>query len=225
MAILERFVSVLSRRDEDAAATALGHLHPLSRALALRRAHAHQLIVTSLAIALGIAGTLSHTHEAGVLVGVAVLVAFALALALGIARARIRELARELIANGGTDHAVPVVVDERRRLGSPKERERLARSLEGYVRDATRWTRIDPRMRPPIEIRCLLFASSEASDVARLVRSDAPSPRGVAALWRFLTDGRRSALFGGDIVRLRWELLRIATLLETDDSRGPQRAV
>jgi len=195
MAILERFVSVLSRRDEDAAATALGHLHPLSRALALRRAHAHQLIVTSLAIALGIAGTLSHTHEAGVLVGVAVLVAFALALALGIARARIRELARELIANGGTEHAVPVVVDERRRLGSPKERERLARSLEGYVRDATRWTRIDPRMRPPIEIRCLLFASSEASDVARLVRFDAPSPRGVAALWRFLTDGRRSALF------------------------------
>jgi hypothetical protein len=218
-----RFLSALSQRDEDAAAAAFGRPHPLVGALAWRRARARQLVVTTAVIVLGLVGTLTHTHEAITVLGTALLVAVLLVLGLWCARARTREQARELIAEGGPERSVPIVADERRRLESRKERERLAQSLEGYIRDASRWTTIDPRARPPAEVRCLVLASREARDVTRLVRSDASSPRGVAALWRFLTDGQRSSLFAGDVPRLRWELLRIADLLEPDESRPSQR--
>lgn len=105
---------------------------------------ARQLLVTTAAIAIGIAGTASHTHEAVFVLGGALLVALPLCLALCTAAARTREHARQLIAEDVTGRSVPVVTEEQRRLASRKERERLARSLESYVRDATRWARLDP---------------------------------------------------------------------------------
>src|SRR4029453_16668622 len=120
--------------------------------------------------------------------------------AWALKRRAVRERVRDLIATGDDADSIvlSIVARERRHLLSRKERERLAQSLEGYVDDASRWARMDPRSRPPREIRCLLFARGEARDVTRLVRSEAPSPRGVAALSRFLTDGQRSPLFPGD---------------------------
>jgi hypothetical protein len=222
--MFRRLLAPFSRRDELAAAAALGRRHPLVSALASRRALARQLVVTSAVVGLGVVGTMTHMREAQMVLGAAVLVVFALAVGRWFAGVRTRDHARELIAEGRSEHVAQVVADEARRLASRKERERLARSLEGYLGDAARWARIDPRSRPPAEIRCLLLARREADDVARLVRSAAPSPRGVAALWRFLTDGQRSSLFAGDVPRLRWELLQIATLLEPDASRRAQLA-
>jgi hypothetical protein len=167
---------------------------------------------------------LLHVAHALVVAGSAAIVGAVLVLAWAVRRETVRERVQELIATGDQSVVIPIVVRERRRLASRKERERVARSLESYVGDATRWTRIDPRSRPPAEIRCLLFARREARDVTRLVRSEAASPRGVTALLRFLTDGQRSSLFAGDVPRLRWELLRIANLLEPNESRRARRA-
>jgi len=223
--MLRKLLSPFSRHEEEVAAAAFGRGHPLVGALASRRARARQLVVTTAVVVFGLV-TVREGH-AGLgreVLGAAVVVALLLALGLWFARGRAREQARDLIADGRSEPFVRVVADERRRLASRRERERLARTLEGYIHDASRATRIDPRARPPLGVRCLLLASREALEVTRLVRSDASSPRGVAALWRFLTDGQRSSLFGCDSVKLRWELLRIAALLEPDDSRGARRA-
>ena len=220
-----KLLSSFSQCEEEVAAAAFGRSHPLVGALASRRARARQLAVTAAVLVFALVTMLGrHAGLGREVFGAATVVALPLAFGLWSARSRVREQARELIADGRSEPFVPVVADERRRLASRRLREHLARSLESYVRDATRWAWIDPRARPPVETRCIVFVSSEAHEVTRLVRSDAASPRGVAALWRFLTDGQRSSLFGGDIVKLRWGLLRIAALLEPDGYRRAQRA-
>lgn len=210
--------------DTRAAEGALGPGHTLTRALASLHSLALQSLVALLTVAAGAAGVLVHIGRAPLVAGAGAIVGAVFVLAWSVTRGTVRERVRDLIATGDESVVVPIVARERGRLVSRKERERLARSLDGYVDAVSRWTRIDARSRPPAEVRCLLFARREARDVTRLVRSEAPSPRGVAALWRFLTDGQRSSLFAGDVARLRWELVRIAALLEPDESSQAPRA-
>jgi hypothetical protein len=212
--------------DTRAAEGVLGRGHALTRALSSQHVLAVQSLVAVLAVAVGASGVLLDIGRAALFAGAAGIVGAVFLVAWTLERRAVRERVRDLIATGGdADSTVlPIVARERRHLLSRKQRERLARSLEGYVADASRWARMDPRSRPPREIRCLLFARGEARDVTRLVRSEAPSPSGVAALLRFLTDGQRSPLFTGDVPKVRWELLRIATLLEPDASRRARRA-
>jgi hypothetical protein len=190
----------------------------LTRAVAVQHTVARQSLVAALAVVVGGAGVFLHLRLAPEFAAVAVVVVVAFALAWAVTNGVTRERAHELIASGGDGVALSIVARERRRLASRKQRERLAQSLEGYLDDAVRWKRFGPRARPPVEIRSLQFARREARDVARLARSEAPSPRGVAALSRFLTDGQSSSLFAGDVPRVRWDLVRIASLLEPDES-------
>lgn len=102
---------------------------------------------------------------------------------------------------------------ERRLLASRSERERLADALERHLEEVrARRPALAPSRTLLPGIPCLRFAVREARDVAHLLRSRRPRVRGVAAARRFLTDGR-SALFGGDVERLRGELVEIADLL------------
>ncbi len=143
------------------------------------------------------------------------LVQAALLLAIPYFRGRTRDLAEELIAAGnGAARTLRLVEDEHRRLASPKERHRLARSLERLIADAERWPRLGPGHRPPPPgVTALRFTVPEARAVVEQMRAEPAEVRGVALTSRLLSDGGRSPLFGHDAELLREELRRIRYLL------------
>jgi hypothetical protein len=207
---------LLLREDELAASSTLGRDHPLARTLGLRSNLLVQLLTTSIPIAFALVGIALHGQRAAVVLGAALVVAVGVVAALLVVRQSTRERARELIAAADDPPRLQLVLSERRRLASRRYRERLARSLEGYLRDAVNWDAIPPRYRPPHEVRCLRFVATDVRAVVRHLRSNRAHVRGVAAVAVFLTES--SPLFGGDVVRLRAAVLRLHALLapETD---------
>jgi hypothetical protein len=211
----------LSAAEEQAAMLALGRDHPLARAASLNRTLAIQLVVATTVALLGIAGVLRQVELAPLLVAVAGVVAVALFLASLSARRLQRNRARELIA-AGVDARLPVVERERSRLASTKHRAALARSLERLLHDAERWYQIPQPFRPLPGVECLRFTATEVRAVIARLRADHAHVQGIALAERFLLDGARSALYGGDVRRLREELSRIRYLL--DAPRGAHEA-
>lgn len=216
--ILERTASSLhlSGGEEDAARSALGPEHPLARAIARQRTVALQVVATLIAACFGVVGVLEGTSGARVVLGVAVAVGALLVLYAVSTRTTVRGRADELIAEGRDDDAVPVLADERRRLRSRDRRERLARSLERFLRDAEALLEIHPSFRLPRELRLLRFVAPEVRDVVTLLRSDSARVRGVAATATFV-NGDSSPLFSGDVEKLRNELRRLHALLAPDE--------
>jgi hypothetical protein len=146
-----------------------------------------------------------------------------------VARKIARERAQDLIAAGDDSVVLSVVARERRRLGSRKERERLAKSLEALHRDALRWNEILPQFRPPHGVVQLRYLPRELKALTTALRRDRVRVQGVALATRFLTDGYRSPLYGDELEPLREELNRIRFLLETGgdrtrDETRPERA-
>ena len=211
----------LSLEDELAAAAALGPDHALSRALTRRRILARQLFVTLGALVSGLAAVGAGMGHGLLVVGSACLVAVAFVVAHAWARQSVRDHARGLVAVGSDATFLDVVASERRRLESRRERERLARTLEGFLRDAGRRTAAG--FRPLPGIRNLAQVSDEVAAVARLLRSDASQVQGAALVYRFLTDGYASPLFAEDLELLRQELNRIKYLLESPSMSGVER--
>ena len=214
----------LSSEGETTARSLLGPGHPLTRALTLQRTLAMQILVVIAVVVLGLVGVLSRGTGAVLVVIAASVVGVALVVSSLVARGLVRERVQELIAAGFETRALPVLELERRRLGSRRERERLARSLEGYVRDAESWDDIWWSFRPVVEPRCLRVVASQARETAELLRSDRADVRGVAATARLLVDGTTSPLFLGDEELLRHELDRIRALLGADDRGHSRRA-
>jgi hypothetical protein len=114
---------------------------------------------------------------------------------------------------------VPLVARERRRLASPQQRERLARSLEHLHRDALRWHALPPPYRPLDGVRRLRETSREVVEVIARLRSDHVRTRGVAMTVRLLTDGGESPLYGDNAERLREELNGVKYALEARGTR------
>jgi hypothetical protein len=214
----------LSAETEEAAHALLGPRHPLTRAISLQRTLAIQLLVTVAVVALGLGGVLSRGTGALLVLGAATLVGLALLVSSLLARELVRDRTHELIAAGFDADGLDVLGRERRRLASPRERERLARLLERYVRDAETWDRMWPSFRPVADVRCLLLVAAEARETARILRSERVNVRGVAAVARFLMDGSQSALFKGDVELLRRELLRLCWLLSPGEHSPPVQA-
>ena len=161
---------LISRADETAASAALGCDHVLTRLCALRRALVWQLAVTSVPSLFGIVGTVRLLATAPAVLGAAGLVWLVLAGALTLVEAQMRSCARELIAAGHERLALPLVVDEGRRLASRKERETLARTtLERLLHDAQNWFQILPAARPLPGVRALRFAPAEVREVVALL--------------------------------------------------------
>jgi hypothetical protein len=123
---------------------------------------------------------------------------------------RRRRRALELIIAGDEDLPLDELEPVRRRLRDPRDRARLASSLERCLRSAERWHEIAPNMRPVGNMRLLLPYEADVRDIARLLRVDTVARvRGVALCESLLTDGVRSPLFRDDGDALRRELGRI----------------
>jgi hypothetical protein len=208
----------LARTDAREAESVLGRGHRLTRAVSNQHTLALQSVVATLAIAIGALGLLADVRHARLVLGIAVAVGVAFVLMWAVARKIARERAHDLIAAGDDRVLLSIVARERRRLGSRKERERLARSLEALHRDALRWNEILPQFRPPDGVVQLRHAGRELDGLIRALRRDRIRVQGVALTARLLSDGYESPLYGNELGPLREELNRIRFLLETPDT-------
>jgi hypothetical protein len=202
-----------SSADEKLARSHLGARHPLARIVSLQRAISMQVVVASLAVVAGVVGLLLGVHGALVALGTSSVVALAFLFAWLSTRRIAYDRTVDVIA-ADEGELIPIVARERRRLASPKERERLARLLERLHRDAQRWHAIPPVARPLDGVRRLRETSSEVVDVIARLRSDHVRIRGVAMTVRLVMNGSQSPLYADDAERLREELNRIKYALE-----------
>lgn len=203
---------LVSRSEEARASAALGVDHVLVRLIGLRRSLFLQVVVTALALALGIIGSLEHVLLAPFELGAAISVALVLAGGVLFVKRHLRCQAQKLIASGYEGIGVRIVDEERRRLLSRSERERAARWLEGLLRDSQQRV-TSPLARPLPEVRCLRFVAAEISEIVTILRSSSVHVAGVARTMRLLDGGADSVLFSGDVERLRHELRGIRELL------------
>lgn len=206
----------LSGAEKRVAESALGRQHPLARALSIRQTVVRQLLVTVVALVVATGAVLAHLDGAWVFLGASALVCAALTLALAATRHVVRIRTYDLIADGQGSALLPVVARARRRLASPKERERLARSLERLLRDARRWDELLPNFRPLPGVECLRMTAPEVETVATLLRREHVPTRGVALTARFLESGSGSPLYSGNVELLREELDCIRRALEDE---------
>ena len=209
------------------AATALGERHPLTTALARNRTVARQTVVAAAVVPAGVAAMIAHLALGPVVTAATALVVVVFAAVWTSTRRTLVDAVHELIVEDDRSLMLPTVVRERRRLGSQKERDRLARSLEQALDDALSWYRRPPHARGLPGV-CLRDATPEARAVIRQLRSGQVAVRGVAMTARLLMDGLRSPLYSGDRRRLREELARIRFALEStpaaEDARHWQAA-
>ena len=216
--------SGLAATETRAAESVLGRGHRLTRAISNQHTLALQSVVAALAIVIGALGLAAHVRHATLIVGIAVFVSVGFVLMWVVARMIARERAQDLIAAGADGVVLSVVARERRRLASPKERERLARSLEALHRDALRWHEVLPQYRPPYGVVQLRHASTELQGLTRALRREHVRVQGVALTARFLSDGYESPLYGNELRPLREELNRIRYVLESGDDARSERA-
>jgi hypothetical protein len=206
----------LTAADKQAAESILGRSHRLTRAVSNQHTLALQSVVAALAAVAGSLALAVHAHRGTLLVVVAAVVATAFVLMWAVARKIARERAQELIAAGDDGVVLSVVARERRRLGSRKERERLAKSLESLYRDALRWHEILPQFRPPHGVQQLRELPAEVFELTAALRHERIRVQGVALTSRLLTDGYASPLYRDELGPLREELNRIRYLLSDE---------
>ena len=221
---IARRLRLVPQADESAAAVVLGPEHELVDVLARRRALSVQILVTSIPIGLAAIGIARHVGAAAIVLAAAAAVQLALLVAVSYLRSRTRDIAEEIIASGNdAARALSTVEHERRRLASPKERRRLARSLERLVQDAERWPRGAARYQPPPGVPCLRLVVDDAREVVELLDTEPAGVRGIALTSRLLADGGASPLYGTDPEPLREELRRIRYLLVAPRHRTNDR--
>jgi hypothetical protein len=208
----------LTAADKHSAESVLGRDHRLARAVSYQHTLALQSAVAGLAVLAGGAGLVLDLGVATLVVVAGAVVAVLFVLAWALTRRVTRERAQDLIAAGDDSVVVSVLARERRRLTSRKERERLARSLEGLYRDALRWHEILPRFRPPHGVVQLRHTGPELEGLTRALRRDRVRVQGVALTARFLSNGYESPLYGNELEPLREELNRIRYLVETSEA-------
>jgi hypothetical protein len=191
----------------------LGSDHPLTRAYESLEAVRRQLLV----VAALLAGSMVDALE-GVAWARSAAIAGAIVLA-GVAAAALllvgirRERAVELIAQGRENLPVTLVQRQCIRLASPRTRRSLARTLESMIEETLHPRRVSiPSARLSLNRRLIASLQDELRRVARLLRDDRVTTRGVAFSERLLTRGE-SPLYGRDIVALRAELRRARALL------------
>jgi len=209
--------SVPTAREHRSAALVLGERHPLPKALARHRTVTHQTIVAIATAPAAALAALAHIAVGPVFLGVSVLVGLGFVAVWSSTGRTVVDRVHELIAGGAASLRLPVVVRERQRLASRKERERLARSLEHALDEVWNISRLPARSRALQGLICLRDATPEARAVIQTLRCEQVSVRGVAMAAQLLMDGQRSALYSGDRRRLREELGRIRFALESTE--------
>ena len=139
------------------------------------------------------------------------LVQVALGCRLAMLASRRRDICRQLIIAGRERLALADVERERRRLGDARLQTRLARTLEDFA-DAGAGRHFEPRITPLLHVNVLRPVGPQVRDVARLLRGNQASVRGVALVEWLLTSGE-SPLYGAQLQPLRRELGRARYLL------------
>jgi hypothetical protein len=207
----------LTAADKRAAESVLGRGHRLTRAVANQHTTAQQSLVAGLAVAGGGTGLPLHLGLARLFVEAAVVVGIAFVFVWAVTHRIVRERAQELIADGGDGVVLSVIARERRRLGSVRVREQLARSLESLHQDALRWHQILPQFRPLHGVQQLGELGVEVAGLTAALRRERTRVQGVALTERLLSDGSGSPLYANELEPLREELNRIRYLLEATD--------
>jgi len=189
----------------------LGEDHPLVRALDVSVAVRRHSRVAVTALGVGLIGVAVHVSWATALVAGAAGVLVSLVAAGALLRRRRSTLAIALIAEGREDLPLAPVERERERLLSRRTRSTLARSLEGLVREAANPPALPG---PPLfDYAIIRGFKTRLCELALLLRSERSRARGVALVWRLISEGATSPLHGNDTAQLHQELERIRFLL------------
>ncbi len=183
-----------------------------------------QVGVTLAAIASALSWTLLGASVAVVILSAAVAVELVLVAALLLARQLRAERAWDLIIDGNEAPEADEVIQERRRLASPKRRQQYARSLTEALEAAERWHQILIAHRPPQAVRLLSNFAPEIRQISRQVRDERADAAGIALLARFLAGGSGSALYSADAEAIRSELARMTHLLNPHAHAQPHPA-
>jgi hypothetical protein len=188
----------------------LGAGHPLARMEArIRMLVAQSTGVSTLAALIGLVWLVEPEGRYVFALGAAAVVQAVLALSLVLTAHAKREAVLRLIAQGRGDLPLASVARLRPRLVRPKQRERLARSLDEMRREVAR----PLRGQLPLYSRAAVHAvDRELAKVAHLLRAHHVSPDGVA-MAQLLLSAESSPLYGSDPEQLRRELGRLTFVL------------
>ena len=197
------------------ASAVLGDNHPVTRASRLRHLLAGQLTVTSGLLAAATADVVTAGSAAAGLFSAAAVAELWFACGFAFASSRLHEHSRDVIADSDLRPAAAEIDAEHARLGSPRHRQQLARTLERALFAAEHWHELSITSRPPPTVRQLRACSGAAREVIELVRNPGTPVRGVALLDRLVCGGFSSVLYDGSPETLARELGRIRFLLQT----------
>jgi hypothetical protein len=191
----------------------LGADHPLTRAYDSLEAVRRQLLVVATVLVCSVVDALAGAVWARpVAIAAGLVLAGTGGVALTLVGVR-RERAVELIAEGRERIPVAVVQRQRARLAAPRTRLSLARTLETVIEETLHPRLVSiPSARPSLNRRLIVALQDDIRRLARLLREDRVSTRGVAFSERLLTQGE-SPLYGRDVLALRGELRRAGMLL------------
>ena len=211
-------------REHREATAILGEDHPFTLAVARHRSAALQALATALALPVGAGAALTQASLAIVILCSGAVVGLVFAVHWLSSRRTLLRRTQQLIARGEATIVIPTITRERRRLGSRRERERLASALEHALEESWNWYRYPPPSRPLEGIQFLCESAAETADVVARLRADRVRVQGVARVARLLVDADESPLYSGHSARLREELTRIRSLLEPAASDAREEA-
>jgi hypothetical protein len=123
-----------------------------------------------------------------------------------------RDLCLGVIVGGGERLPLAAVAQERRRLSSGRHQAGLARAVEDLAHAAERLGAQPLSARPLVDLRAARLVAPQLYELARLLRGETCSLRGVALIEQLLS-APASVLYGSDPELLRRELGRASHLL------------
>jgi hypothetical protein len=195
------------------ASAVLGSDHPLARATDAL----DNIVRQSLAVAAVLVGSIIDLIVGrpwgGTLAASAAIVLLGLAAIATACKKAQRDRALSLIREGRENVPVAAVQRQRRRLGDPRTRTTLARSLTDMIDQASpRRGLLACRICPLFDRAVIRTVADDLRAVIRLLDTDHAPVRGVALVEHLLIDAF-SPLYGNQTEPLRQELHRIAHLL------------
>jgi hypothetical protein len=199
-------------RNRTAASALLGEDHPLVDVLGRLETVVERLLVVAVVHALGVILWWDGVSLGAPLAVGAVVVGIVLGCRLAALLQSRRQVCLGVIVGGGERLALAAVAQERRRLSSARHRAGLARAIEGVAGAAERLGDQPLSARPLVDLRAARLVVPQLYELARLLRREICSLRGVA-LSEQLLFGPASVLYGSDPELLRRELGRASYLL------------
>jgi hypothetical protein len=168
----------------------LGFDHPLTRASDAFDATVKQLVVVAGMFAGGVSAAVEQASWGPDVAIASGLVLVGFAVAAWVRAQNRRETALDLILEGHESVPVSVVQRQRRRLTSARTRHSLARTLESMIDETLTRHPLALRSARPLLHRALIAeVQDEMRAIAKLLRGEITSARGIALMERIVTRG------------------------------------